>query len=160
MVAEAQACPVVVEKATSVALSAATGDNTTCKDPSSGKIRIAFDNSLNCPEADPDGVLPGAAGLGFHSGANDWATAIAWDKQGAVTANNNGSDLFTLTLDLMDYYGMLFDSLSNIKFVLNNGVANPSDAWAVAGRDDRNGGFGGDEPCLDLELKNFYDTVY
>ncbi len=150
VVAEAQACPVVVEKATSVALSAATGDNTTCKDPGSGKIRIAFDNSLNCPEADPDGVLAGATGLGFHSGANDWATAIAWDAEGAVTANNNGSDVFTLTLDVMEYYGMPFDSLNNIKFVLNNGVANPSDAWSVAGRDERNGGFGGDEPCSDL----------
>ena len=150
VVAEAQECPVVEEKVSSAAILAPTGDESTCKDPATGKIRIAFDNSLNCPEADPEGKIAGAAGLGFHSGANDWATAVSWDAEGATTANNNGSDIFTLTLDVMDYYGMPFDSLRNIKFILNNGVVNPDDAWSVAGRDERNGGFGGDEPCSDL----------
>ena len=150
VVAEAQACPVIIEKATSAAILAPRGEEITCKDPGSGKIRIAFDNSLNCPEADPDGQISRATGLGFHSGANDWATSIAWDAEGATSAINNGSEIFTLTLDVMDYYGMPFDSLRNIKFVLNNGLDNPSDAWSVAGRDERNGGFGGDEPCSDL----------
>lgn len=121
-----------------------------CADPASGKIKVAFDNSLNCPEADSSGVIAGAAGLGFHSGANDWATAIAWDAEGAMQAVNNGSDVFEVTLDVMEYYGMPFDSLRNIKFVMNNGVVNPADPWSVAGRDSRNGGFGGDEPCSDL----------
>lgn len=150
VVAEAPACPVVVEKASSAAILSTSGDNASCKDPATGKVRIAFDNSLNCPEADPDGVLAGAVGLGFHSGANDWAVPINWDADGATTANNNGSDIFIAEVNVMDYYGIPFDSLRNIKIAMNNGVANPSDAWAATGKDERNGGFGGDEPCSDL----------
>ena len=150
VVAEAQACPVVIEKASSAAILAPIGDAQSCKDPATGNIKIAFDNSLNCPEADPEAKLAGATGLGFHSGANDWAVAVSWDAEGATTANNNGSDVFIAELNVMDYYGIPFDSLTNIKIVMNNGVAAPEDAWSSTGKDARNGGFGGDEPCSDL----------
>ena len=144
VLSEAPACD-LSEKIGSSALAAGS-----CKDPESGRIRVAFDNSLNCPEADPDGVIAGTEALGFHSGANNWAVAVAWDAEGAMQAENNGSDVFSVTLDVMEYYGIPYDSLQNIQIVMNNGVANPGDAWSVAGRDSRNGGFGGEEPCSDL----------
>ena len=144
----------LVDKVGSSALSSAAAAS--CVDPASGRVKIAFDNSLNCPEADPDGVIAGATGLGFHSGANNWAAVVAWDAEGAMQAENNGNDVFSVTFDVMEYYGIPYDSLRNIQIVMNNGIANPGDPWSVAGRDARNGGFDGDEPskCSRLRFIN------
>lgn len=152
LVSEAPACIVEPMVISSASLLFATGDAGTCKDPATGRVRIGFDLSLNCPEADSSGILVGAAELGFHSGANEWASTIAWDADGVINAKNNGSDVFNVTLDVMEYYGISYDSLTNIKMVMNNGISNPSAAWDVTGKDERDGGFGGDEPCSDLIL--------
>lgn len=142
-----------LNKESSASLFGATTAANSCIDTSNNNIRMEFDLSLNCPEADTAGVLVGASSLGFHSGANDWTASVDWDAEGALEATNNGSDVFGLTLDPVAYYGLTsFDSLTNIKFVLNNGPTNPTAAFDAAGRDERDGGFGGAEPCSDLVL--------
>lgn len=147
-------CPVVVEVVSSEAVIEVFGELATCMDPNRGKVRISFDLSKNCPEADPDNVLSGVDALGFHSGANDWTHQVAWDADNALQATNDGNDIFTVTIDVMDYYGIPFDSLQNIRFILNNGVSDPENAWAVVGRDHRDGddGFGNIVDCTDLIL--------
>ncbi len=124
----------------------------TCLNPAAGTISFVFDLSLNCPEADPNGILPGRAEMGFHSGANDWSTVVNWDAANAVTLTNNGNDSFLVTIHTLDYWGVALEDLSNVKMVVNDGIANPADPWSVALRDSLNGGFGGDEPCSDLRL--------
>jgi len=152
LISEAPACPVEPETITSTALLSAEDTVQTCVDPNTGRVRIAFDNSLNCPEADTAGVLAGQTLLGFHSGVNDWSTTVAWNDEGAAQAMNNGADIFYVMVDIMGYYGVEYDSVDHIKMIMNNGAMNPSAAWDATGRDDRNGGFGGDEPCSDLIL--------
>ena len=152
-VSEAGACPVIVEVASSDAVLNVSGDVSTCIDPARGKVRISFDLSQNCPEADPDGMLKGLDALGFHSGANNWANTVAWDADNAVQAMNNGSDIFTLTINVEEYYGIPFDSLKNIEFLLNNGPNDEENAWVLTGKDHRDGGgFGNEEPCSNLLL--------
>ena len=76
---------------------------------------------------------------------------MPWDDSSAMQAMNNGSDIFYVTVDVMEYYGIPYDSLSNIKMVMNNGVVNPAAPWAAAGRDDRDGeDFGAPTACSDL----------
>jgi len=150
-IAKMLSCAALAQESSASLLGATTIANS-CVNAEKGTVTIEFDQSLNCKEADPSGVLAGATALGFHSGANDWASAIAWDSEKAVTATNNGKNIFTLTINVEDYYGIPFDSLRNIKMVLNNGVANPAEPWSTTGRDDRDGGFGGTEPCSDLIL--------
>ena len=137
-------------KESSVSLFGATTAASSCVDTVNGNITLEFDNSLNCPEADTAGVLAGAEALGFHSGANSWSVQVDWDEEGAMQAVNNGSDIFTVTINTMAYYGLPLDSLENILFVLNNGIADPEAPWDASGRDERDGGFGGAEPCSDL----------
>ena len=150
---EAQVCPVVIELNSSDAVIGVFGDVSTCVDKARGKVRISFDLSKNCPEADPNNALAGVAALGFHSGANNFAHTVSWDADGAVQATNNGSDIFTVVIDVEDYYGIPFDSLRNIEFLLNNGIETPDDPWTITGKDFRDGGgFGGNEPCSNLIL--------
>lgn len=153
IVSEAPACPVIPEVVTSVALSSATGNLQTCVDPNTGRARISFDLSLNCPEADSTMALVGADALGFHSGANSWASTVDWDDSLAMNAVNDGNDIFSVTVDIAAYYGIEFDSLQNIMMVMNNGIAAPDDPWTASGRDDRDGGFGGENPCSDLIIQ-------
>lgn len=150
-IANMLSCAELSQESSASLLGAKTAANS-CVNVEKGTVTIEFDQSLNCQEADPEGVLSGATALGFHSGANDWASTIAWDNEKAVQATNNGNNIFTLTIDVQDYYGIPLDSLRNIKMVMNNGVDNPSDPWTITGRDDRDGGFGGTEPCSDLIL--------
>lgn len=158
LVSEAPACPVEPEIITSQALLTAEDTVQTCVDPNTGRARIAFDNSLNCPEADTTGVLAGQPLLGFHSGVNDWAQTVAWDDEGTVQAMNNGSDIFYVMIDIQEYYGVEFDSVDNIRMILNNGVTNPDAAWDATARDDRDAeSFGNIEPCSDLIL-NFSEA--
>jgi hypothetical protein len=153
LVSEAPACPVEPEIISSTALLSATDTVQTCVDPNTGRARIAFDNSLNCPEADTAGVLAGQPLLGFHSGINEWAQTVSWDDESAVQAMNNGADIFYTMIDIEAYYGVAFDSVENIRMILNNGVANPGAAWDVTGRDDRDAeSFGNIQPCSDLIL--------
>ncbi|MEM6631839.1 MAG: T9SS type A sorting domain-containing protein [Bacteroidota bacterium] len=141
-----------LNKESSASLFGATTAANSCIDTIANSVRVEFDLSLNCPEADPDGVLMGASALGFHSGANEWAEIVAWDDEGAVQATNNGSDVFGLTVNIEDYYGIPFDSLESIFFDLTNGPADPDGAFDITGKDDRDGGFGGAEPCSNLRL--------
>ena len=151
--AEAEFCPVTIDLESSESVIEVSGEVSTCVDPSRGKVRISFDLSKNCPEADTANALAGSNALGFHSGANDWAHIVPWDADSAMQATNNGNDIFTVTIDVMAYYGIPFDSLTNIKFILNNGPANPDDPWTVTGRDPRDAGaFGEEQPCSDLVL--------
>ncbi len=153
LISEAPACPVAPETVTSKALLSATGNLQTCVDPQTGRARIAFDNSLNCPEADSGNVLASAAALGFHSGANDWASVIAWDDDKGIQAINNEEGIFSVTIDVQEYYGIAFDSMRNIKMVFNNGPTMPDNAWDATGRDDRDAeSFGEINPCSDLIL--------
>ena len=139
------------EVISSRSLLASGGDLSTCVDAERGKVRIGFDLSLNCPEADTLGLLTGATALGFHSGANSFSAdyTVAWDDSSAVQGVNNGSDVFTLTVNVAEYYGIEFDSLENIQFLFNNGPAMPDSPWDATGKDERGGGFGGDA-CSDL----------
>ncbi len=150
LISEAPACPVEPETVTSKALLSVKENINTCVDPNTGRARIAFDNSLNCPEADTENVLANATALGFHSGANAWSSIVSWDDAGAKQAVNNGEGIFSVVINPEKYYGIPLDSLSTISMVMNNGVMNPEAAWDVTGKDERNGGFGGDEPCSDL----------
>lgn len=125
----------------------------TCLNPDEGTIEFLFDLNANCPEADPNGVLPGVQQMGFHSGANDWSSIVAWDDAAALPAVNNGNDTLTLTVNVSDYYGIAFGDLSDIKMVVNNGFADPSDPWTVALRDSTDGSsFGDPTDCSDLIL--------
>ncbi len=154
IISEAPACPVVPEVITSAALSSATGDVSTCVDPNTGRARISFDLSLNCPEADSAMVLAGADALGFHSGANSWSSTVAWDDSSAMQAVNDGNDIFSVTVDIAAYYGVEFDSLENIIMVMNNGPAAPDAAWDATGKDDRDSeSFGAINACSDLILE-------
>ena len=140
------------EDVTSKALLSSSGDVKTCVDEERGKVRIGFDLSLNCPEADTNMILVGASALGFHSGANGLGNdfTVEWNDSSAMTAVNNGSDIFSVTVNVMDYYGIEFDSLNTIVMVMNNGVADSANAWDATGKDERPGGFGG--ACSDLVL--------
>ena len=136
----------------STSLFGATTSASSCVDTTNGTVTLEFDLSLNCPEADPNNLLAGAAELGFHSGANNYEVQVNWDDANALTAVNDSNDIFSLTLNVSDYYGIPLSDLENIQFVLNNGPADPGNPWEVAGRDERDGGFGGTEPCSDLIL--------
>ena len=152
-VSEAEVCPVVEVLNSSESVLKVFGEIATCVDPARGKVRISFDLSRNCPEADPDNVLAGMNALGFHSGANNWASTVNWDAENAVQATNDGNDVFTVTIDVMEYYGIPYDSLQNIEFLLNNGPSSPEDPWTITGKDPRDGGgFGNEEPCSNLLL--------
>lgn len=123
----------------------------TCLNPDDGTIDFIFDLNENCPEADPNGELPGVMEMGYHSGINDWSTIIAWDAPTAIALMNNGNDSFLVTIDVFDYYGVEFADMVNIKMVVNNGFANPADPWTIALRDSTNGeNFGDPTDCSDL----------
>lgn len=115
-------------KESSVSLFGATTAASSCVDSAGGNVTIEFDLSLNCPESDSTGLLAGAEALGFHSGANSWGSTVAWDDDGAMTATNLSNDIFSVTVNVQDYYGVSLDSLENIMLVMNNGVAAPEDA--------------------------------
>jgi hypothetical protein len=129
----------------------------TCLNPDDGTIDIVIDMNKNCPEADPNGVLPGTMEMGLHAGANVWASVVAWDDANAIIPMNNGNDSFLLTINTMDYWGVAFADMTDIQMVLNNGIADPADPWTLAVRDTLNGGFGGNEPCSDLKI--FFDQT-
>lgn len=125
----------------------------TCINPDEGTIEFIFDLNVNCPEADPNGELAGTQMMGFHSGANDWATIIEWDADIAMPLMNNGADSFFLTIDVMDYYGVDFADLIDIQIVINDGFENPTDPWTIAFRDSVDGdNFGTPDPCSNLKL--------
>lgn len=125
--------------------------NGSCLNPDEGTVEFILDLSVNCPEADPNNVLSGSD-LGLHSGANSWASVVAWDAANAITLTNNGNDSFLVTINVMDYYGVAFGDVNDIQMVANNGVVDPMDPWTLALRDSLDGGFGGTEPCSDLRL--------
>lgn len=124
-----------------------------CLNPDEGTVKILIDGNENCPEADPNGVIVGAAELGFHSGVNDWAVIKGWDDPDAVTLMNNGSDTFELTLNTMDYWGVAFGDIMNLRLLANNGIADPDNAWDVFIKDSLDAElFGNLEDCSDLML--------
>lgn len=114
-----------------------------CNHPEGG-IQISFDYSEACPNAPGD--LSGMDEIGFHSGVNGWATSVAWDAADALTAANDGDDIFTLYIaDPETYYGEA--SITEYNFVFNQGAEVPADPWASEGKADD--GMGG---CTDLTL--------
>ena len=91
--------------------------------------------------------------IAFHSGINGWSIQVGWDDANAVAAVNDGNDLFSLSIDPMAYYGVPLDSVQEINFLFNNGLAAPNAAWDNKGEDARDGsGFGG-SPCTNLIFK-------
>lgn len=107
-----------------------------------GTVTLNFNLADNCMEA--PGSLVGMSEIGFHSGANDWTSVVAWDAEGAMTATNNGEDVFSVTIDPATYYGVALADLSNISFVYNQGPSFPDDAWASEGKAQ------GDGACVDF----------
>lgn len=125
----------------------------TCLNADEGTIDFLFDLNINCPEADPNGILPGVEQMGFHSGANNWSTIIAWDDSGTPPLVNNGNDSFAISINVMDYYGVALEDLTDVQMVINNGFATPDDPWTIAFRDSLNGEtFGEPDPCSDMRL--------
>jgi hypothetical protein len=120
-------------------------------DSENGTVKIDLDYDLACPEGDSAMLLVGAVELGFHSGANDWASIVAWDDPNAVTLTNDGNDNFSAIIDVQAYYGLPLADLVNIQMVANNGPSG-GDPWANVIKDPRNGGFGGTDPCSDLKM--------
>jgi hypothetical protein len=123
---------------------------TSCNDPEGG-IQIVFDYSLHCPSS--PGSLAGQQEIGYHSGANGWASVVEWDKPNAVHGKNNGSDVFVVYLPDVDaYYGV---PTTAINFVFNQGPGNPAEPWGAEGKEDN--GAGG---CNDfyLPLANVTET--
>jgi len=124
-----------------------------------GTITIRFDLQFNCDNAVGD--LSGMSEIGFHSGANSWASVVAWDDSTAVTAVNNGSDVFEVTIDPVAYYGLgSIDELDNIMMVFNQGPLFPDDPWTSEGKTDGAGSL--DANCADImlvaaELRNCSD---
>lgn len=113
-----------------------------CNDPAGG-IQIIFDESQNCSAAPGD--LAGLTSIGFHSGANQWNSVVDWNASGAITAQNNGNDVFTVSLADPDaYYGT---SVQNIFFVFNQGTIAPSSPWDAEGKKDDGGG-----GCADFSI--------
>ena len=107
-----------------------------------GTVTLAFDLSQNCGDA--GNGLAGQDFAGFHSGANNWSSVVEWNGDGAVTAMNDGNDVFSLTIDPAAYYGIPLADLENIIFVLNQGPSFPDAPWDASGRDQ------GDGECIDL----------
>lgn len=108
-----------------------------CNDPVAG-VQFSFDYSQNCAAAPGD--LSGMSEIGFHSGVNGWANVVDWNGSGAITASNDGSDVFTVYLqDPAGYYGIA--SVTEYNFVFNQGPANDAAPWDSEGKpDDGNGG--------------------
>ena len=102
---------------------------------SGSDVSISFDNALNCAAA--PGSLSGMATIGFHSGADSWSTIIDWDAATALQATNDGSDVYTLTMDPATYYGV---AASTVHFVYNMGPTDPAGPWASEGKDDDGAG--------------------
>lgn len=113
-----------------------------CNDPEGG-IQIWFDYSQNCPNS--PGSLAGMQEIGFHSGANGWASVVDWNNANAVTGINMGSDTFVVDIDdLTAYYGT---TTTAINFVFNQGPADAANPWNSEGKADD--GVGG---CADFYL--------
>ena len=102
---------------------------------SGSDVSISFDNALNCAAA--PGSLSGMATIGFHSGADSWSTIIDWDAATALQATNDGSDVYTITMDPATYYGV---AVSTVHFVYNMGPTDPAGPWASEGKDDDGAG--------------------
>ena len=139
-----------LNQASSLALFSDAGDSETCVDAEDGLVKIDIDYALACPEGDPEMVLAGASELALHSGANDWASVVAWDDPNAVRVVNDGNDNFSTIIDVESYYGIPYADVTNIQVTANNGLSNPSEPWEESIKDPRDGGFGGTDPCSDL----------
>ena len=117
-----------------------------CKN-ANGTITIIFDESQNCDSAPGD--LAGLAEIGFHSSGNMWADVIDWDAATAVTAVNDGNDVFSLTIDPAAYYGLDINDIERIMMVFNQGPAVPGSPWASEGKDQD---LNEDGSCDDMRL--------
>jgi hypothetical protein len=122
-----------------------------CLDFDEGSVTLTLDLTENCPEADPNGAFLGTPELGFHSGVNNWAQTIPWDAPNAATWTNDGNDVFSLTLNTLDYWGVSIGNIENIRIIGNNGIEEPNDPWSLTARDSfdviANGNW---ESCSDL----------
>ena len=100
-------------------------------------VQIEFDDALNCAAAPGD--LAGMTEIGFHSGADQWASVITADAMGAATGVNNGSDVFTVRIHPVSYYA-LAASPSTIYFVFNQYPTDANAQWDSEGKDDDGAG--------------------
>ena len=115
-----------------------------------GTITIRFDLQFNCDNA--AGSLVGMSEIGFHSGANNWEHTVQWDDSIAVTAVNNGEDVFEVTIDPVAYYEELesLEDLVDIMMVFNQGPLFPDAPWSSEGKTDGVGSI--DADCADIKL--------
>lgn len=101
-------------------------------------VVVSFDYSQNCPASPGD--MTGMAELGVHSGANSWASVIAFDDANATTAVNNGSDVFTFQATY-EYWGLAAAAdLVDFYVVFNQGPADPTTPWGAEGKADDGAG--------------------
>lgn len=112
-----------------------------------GTITITFDEMENCEGA--SGELAGMSAIGFHSGANEWATIIDWDAAGAQNAINDGNDVFSVTIDPATYYGLPAADINSIWMVFNQGPEVPDSPWDSEGKDQD---LDEDGSCDDIRL--------
>ena len=97
-------------------------------------LQIEFDKSLNCSAAPGD--LAGMANIGFHSGADMWTAVVEAEKPEATTGVNNGSDVFTVRLHPVNYYG-LAAAPANVYFVFNQfPTSGAATQWDSEGKDE------------------------
>ena len=107
-------------------------------------LQITFDLDSNCTAA--PGSLAGMNAVGFHSGADQWASVVDWDATGAAQAMNDGSDDYIVTIEPISYYG-LTALPGNIYMVFNQGPTDAATPWGSEGKDnDGNGG------CQDFSI--------
>lgn len=119
---------------------------TSCKNVSEETVTIIFDESLNCTVAPGD--LAGMESIGFHSGTNGWQGVVDWNAATALTAANDGNDVFTVSFAPVDYYGVAWGDLNEINFVYNQGPSNEAEPWGSEGKDNNADGSG----CADFKL--------
>ena len=112
-----------------------------------GTVTIVFDESQNCDSAPGD--LAGLAEIGFHSSGNMWADVIDWNAPTAVSAVNDGNDVFSVTIDPATYYSMDINDIERIMMVFNQGITNPDDEWGSEGKDQD---LDEDGSCDDMRL--------
>jgi Secretion system C-terminal sorting domain len=123
-----------------------------CK-TASGQINIVFSLKKNCTIVGRDTFMKRDS-IGFHSGVNGWTTAKAFDAAGALRGVRRkaigDSSVLVVIPNLLNYFGLAAGTaVTDLKFVFNDGVAKPTNAWSAEGKEKDAAG-----ACQDFLIAN------